>query len=71
MFKNLECTADFNFTLKLDEEGLEILNNISTKLINQAKKPGFKNKLLDEDEIEMLTQITQIYNQVYSNESAD
>lgn len=60
--------------MKFDFEMLTSLNNVSVKLLEYNKRPGFLKKLtLTEDEVEVLDQITQIYTEVYKRlyESAD
>ena len=74
MPRPIELSSDFLYSMKLDFEILTSLNNVSVKLLEYNKRPGFLKKLtLTEDEVEVLDQITQIYTEVYKRlyESAD
>ena len=74
MPRPIELSSDFLYSMKFDFEMLTSLNNVSVKLLEYNKRPGFLKKLtLTEDEVEVLDQITQIYTEVYKQlyESAD
>ena len=74
MPRPIELSSDFLYSMKFDFEMLTSLNNVSVKLLEYNKRPGFLKKLtLTEDEVEVLDQITQIYTEVYERlyESAD
>ena len=74
MPRQIELSSDFLYSMKFDFEMLTSLNNVSVKLLEYNKRPGFLKKLtLTEDEVEVLDQITQIYTEVYKRlyESAD
>ena len=74
MPKPIELSSDFLYSMKFDFEMLTSLNNVSVKLLEYNKRPGFLKKLtLTEDEVEVLDQITKIYTEVYKQlyESAD
>ena len=74
MAKPIELSSDLLYSMKFDFEMLTSLNNVSVKLLEYNKMPGFLKKLtLTEDEVEVLDQITQIYTEVYKRlyESAD
>ena len=74
MPRPIELSSDLLYSMKFDFEMLTSLNNVSVKLLEYNKRPGFLKKLtLTEDEVEVLDQITQIYTEVYKQlyESAD
>ena len=74
MPRPIELSSDFLYSMKFDFEMLTSLNNVSVKLLEYNKRPGFLKKLtLTDDEVEVLDQITQIYTEVYKRlyESAD
>lgn len=74
MPRPIELSSDLLYSMKFDFEMLTSLNNVSVKLLEYNKRPGFLKKLtLTEDEVEVLNQITQIYTEVYKQlyESAD
>ena len=74
MPRPIELSSDLLYSMKFDFEMLTSLNNVSVKLLEYNKRPGFLKKLtLTEDEVEVLDQITQIYTDVYKQlyESAD
>ena len=74
MPRPIELSSDFLYSMKFDFEMLTSLNNVSVKLLEYNKRPGFLRKpTLTEDEVEVLDQITQIYTEVYKRlyESAD
>ena len=74
MAKPIELSSDLLYSMKFDFETLTSLNNVSVKLLEYNKRPGFLKKLtLTEDEVEGLDQITQIYTEAYKRlyESAD
>ena len=74
MPRPIELSSDFLYSMKFGFEILTSLNNVSVKLLEYNKRPGFLKKLtLTEDEVEVLDQITQIYTEVYKRlyESAD
>ena len=74
MSRPIELSSDLLYSMKFDFETLTSLNNVSVKLLEYNKRPGFLKKLtLTEDEVEVLDQITQIYTEVYKRlyESAD
>lgn len=74
MPRPIELSSDFLYSMKFDFEMLTSLNNVSVKLLEYNKRPGFLKKLtLTEDEVEVLDQITHIYTEVYKRlyESAD
>ena len=74
MPRPIELSSDLLYSMKFDLEMLTSLNNVSVKLLEYNKRPGFLKKLtLTEDEVEVLDQITQIYTEVYKRlyESAD
>ena len=74
MPRTIELSSDLLYSMKFDFEMLTSLNNVSVKLLEYNKRPGFLKKLtLTEDEVEVLDQITQIYTEVYKRlyESAD
>lgn len=74
MPRPIELSSDLLYSMKFDFEMLTSLNNVSVKLLEYSKRPGFLKKLtLTEDEVEVLDQITQIYTEVYKRlyESAD
>ena len=74
MPRTFELSSDLLYSMKFDFEMLTSLNNVSVKLLEYNKRPGFLKKLtLTEDEVEVLDQITQIYTEVYKRlyESAD
>ena len=66
MPRPIELSSDLLYSMKFDFEMLTSLNNVSVKLLEYNKRPGFLKKLtLTEDEVEVLDQITQIYTEVY------
>ena len=74
MPRPIELSSDLLYSMKFDFEMLTSLNNVSVKLLEYNKMPGFLKKLtLTEDEVEVLDQITQIYTEAYKRlyESAD
>ena len=74
MFRPLELSSDMYYNLKLDYEGLTLLNNLSVKLVEYEKRPGFIKALkITEEEMDILDQVTQIHREVYKQlyESAD
>ena len=74
MARPIELSSDLLYSMKFDFETLTSLNNVSVKLLEYNKMPGFLKKLtLTDDEVEVLDQITQIYTEVYKRlyESAD